>query len=163
MYAFGDLIAFFCIALSASKCARPACVIPMLLCWSFVTFSFIYGNMLAEQKAYTAFRIQTVISDLNSLDIIHSGETDTLQIAGTIGFSPVIENLPPRFRMIRDLVPIMFREKWHPAHNGFFYYYKLGVIVRYSVDLTQMVLPVLVDNLYHTIRGTDGYILVQLK
>jgi hypothetical protein len=47
---------------------------------------------------------------------------------------------------------------------GFYNYYGLKNVVQDDdIDLTTYDLPVIEDHMYHTIRGKDNYILIELK
>ena len=66
--------------------------------------------------------------------------------------------------MLNRLIPITFREDWSWGRAGFSYYYGLHDIKwDDTIDLTTYDLPILKDDIYHTIRGNEKYILLELK
>ena len=104
-----------------------------------------------------------MISDLNSLEQFKTGNVKNVQISGSIGYSPVIKNMPQDYQILNRLIPINFREKWSWGKNRFCYYYNIKNIYCYnSLDLTKEELSVLKDTMYHTIKGNDNYILIEL-
>jgi hypothetical protein len=137
----------------------------MSLSWILFVFAFTYGNALYTQKEYTDFRINQVIEDLNDLDVFNTGEKVTVQISGSIGYSPIIANMPQNYQMLNRLIPITFRtSSWTWAGYGFYHYYGLkNVISNVAIDLTTYDLPIIEEHMYHTIRGKDNYILIELK
>ncbi len=167
MYGFGVFIAFVaCVVVTA-----PKAIIGKLICiclsYVFFMFSFTYGNALFVQKTYTDFRIQRAVDDIMDLDIIRDGEDAsniTMQIEGGIGMAQAIRNMPQDYQILNRLVPITFRGDWLWGRRGFSYYYGLHDIKwDDSIDLTTYDLPVLEDNIYHTIKGNEKYILLELK
>lgn len=98
------------------------------------------------------------------MEIFSSNQPVTVQISGTIGQAPVIRNMPQNYQMLNRLVPSTFQGNWAWGEAGFFRYYDLkNVIPNSSIDLTTYNLPVLSEKMYHTIKGQDNYILVELK
>jgi hypothetical protein len=116
------------------------------------------------QKEYTDFRITQVIEDLNDLEIFTTGEQVTVQIAGSIGYSPVIDNMPQNYQMLNKLIPSTFSGDWMWGLYGFYNYYGLENVVQDDdIDLTTYDLPVIEEHMNYTIRGKDNYILIELK
>lgn len=164
MYGFGVFITFLGITIMERQKNLPFKTIASILSWTFFVFSFTYGNALYSQKEYTDFRINLLIQDLNDMEIFSSNQPVTVQISGTIGQAPVIKNMPQNYQMLNRLVPSTFQGKWAWGEAGFYRYYNLkNVIADSSVDLTTYNLPVLEEKMYHTIKGQDNYILVELK
>lgn len=166
MSAVGVLIAILaiqCCNLDRTIITKLACA---CLSFCFISFSFTYGNALYEQKHYTDFRVQTLISDLNSLDITNDQEKKNLKIIGSIGNAPVIRQMPDDYKLVDKLVPdILVGSGWYWGSYYFMHYFNLQNAFDYndSIDMEKMNLPVLKDNIYHTIRGNDKYILIELK
>lgn len=167
MYCFGAFIAFVACVVATAPKAVPSKLICLCLSWVFFAFAFTYGNALFVQKTYTDFRIQRAIDDIVDLEIIKSKEDAsdiTMQIEGSIGYAQSIRNMPQDYQMLNRLVPITFCEEWSWGRYGFSYYYGLHNIKwDDSIDLTTYDLPVLEDNIYHTIKGNEKYILLELK
>lgn len=162
MYGFGVLIAF----LAVLAVHKDKIYIPRLICtalsWVFLVFSCTYGNMLAEQKRYTDFRIQEVINDLSS--IVNSDETISLKLSGGIGLSPVITNITQNFQILNRLVPATFDGNgWFWGKVYFYGYFSFRNIIETSENLLEYDLPIISDTMYHTILGKEDHILIILK
>jgi len=164
MYGIGCFIAFQGIFAATERprayLSRLACLV---LSWYFFVFSFTYGNALGVQAQYTDFRITEVIDDLAECETLYN-EDVTLQITGSIGYSPVLENMRKEFPMIEKLVPVNFQGDGWWGEYGFRYYYKLPVELKFAdtYDPPEEVLPLVADNYYHTIRADEDYIWVDL-
>ncbi len=165
MYGFGVFVALMGVSIARAKRAYAAKTICFCLSWCLFVFSFTYGNALSAQKNYTDFRIELAIADLNtSMPSPEEGEK-TVQIAGSIGFAPVINHMPIYYQsLLHRLVPVLFQEEWDWGIYQFYNYYGLrNVRLDRTVDLTEMNLPVLKDTMYHTIRGKGNNVLIELK
>ena len=164
MYGFGVFITILAVCTVESR-ERILLKLPaVFLSWTFFVFSFTYGNALYVQKEYTDYRIRMVIDDLKDMDAFLTGETITVQLSGSIGQSPVIRNMPQDYQILNRLVPITFRGNWYWGDYGFGHYYGLKNIKSdSSIDLTTYNLPILEDNMFHTIRGKDNYVLIEIK
>lgn len=164
MYGIGCFIAFLGIFAATEKPkgypAKAACLV---LVWAFFAFSFTYGNALSVQAQYTDFRITEAIDDLKECEALSSEEEVTLQITGTIGYSPVLENMLEDFPMIRKLVPVTFCGDGWWGEYGLRYYYGLPELkFAQTYDPPTFELPLIADNYYHTIRANDTYIWIDL-
>lgn len=163
MYGFGVLIALMTVNISFSKKMYPAKVVCFVLSWCLLVFSFIYGNALSEQKRYNDFRVQMVIDDLNDSNAISEDSTKKIQLSGAMGNSPVIDNMLPHYPILDRIIPSTFSAD-HWGEYYFYNYFDLKNIVRdTSIDLTTLDLPVIEDTIYHTIKGNEDYILIELK
>lgn len=164
MYGFGVLIALIGVSVMNAEKVYPAKVAYLYLCWIFFAFSFTYGNALAEQYRYTNFRVNAVIEDMNDLDIFNSEDMKTVQILGNIGKSPIIRQQPQSYQILNRLVPDTFGRGWVWSEYYFYEYFDFkNTTSDYSIDLTAYDLPIIRDTMYHTIRGNEGYILIELK
>jgi hypothetical protein len=164
MYGFAVLLVLLMAAIAGQKDAAALKALVALFSWVVFVFAFTYGNALYSQKEYTDFVISQVIEDLNDLEIFNSGNKVTVQIAGSIGYAPVINNMPQNYQILNRLIPVNFRESWMWGQYSFYNYYGLrNVVWDDSIDLTEYDLPVIEEHMYETIRGNDNYILVELK
>lgn len=108
-----------------------------------------------------------VISDLNEL--IDGEEIVDLQITGTIGDSPVLENMPQYEGVLSRLIQTTFSgDSWVFDTYYFCYYYDLNNAngsnhFQIVEDLVDQELPVLFDGYYETIYGDETHILIVLK
>ena len=164
MYGFGVLLTVFGMTAAEGKKRVPLKIPAVVLSWVFFVFSFTYGNALSVQKDYTDFRTRLVISDLQEVEAFRSDAPVTVQLSGSIGKAPVLWNMPQNYQMLNRLIPDTFGGGDDLTQYGFYCYYDLqNVVWNPDVDLREMDLPVLEDNMYHTIRGEGSYVLVVLK
>ncbi len=166
MYPFGVLLAIIALNITNDKKQYISKFIVILLCWCFFVFSFTYGNALNEQKRYIDFRVNSVISSLNELEIMNTDEIKTIGIKGTAGDSPVISNMTEGYRkLINRLVRQTFSEKSAWNQYYFAHYFKMkNVIVDFAGEISEDGMKVEVDTMYHKIE-TNGkdMILITLK
>lgn len=171
MYGFGVFITLLGISLATSKkiyCAKLVCV---ALSWCFLVFSFTYGNALQIQEDYAQFRVKEVLDDLNDVDIMISNNDHgaiKIQFSGAIGYAPAIRNIPKDAKILKQLIPSQTSRFRYNELYKFFYYYKLKNVHRNlpqdsGVDFETYNLPVIKDTMFHTIRGKDNCILIDLK
>ena len=164
MYGFGVFITILSICAAEVRQSTEIRVPALTLAWIFFVFSLTYGNALYVQKNYTDFRIMQVITDLNDMEVFLGEKPVVVQIAGSIGQSPVIRPMNKKYNILNRLIPITFRESWSWGQKQFFGYYGLKNVIRdTSIDLTTYELPVIKDTMYHTISGKDQYVLIRLK
>ena len=163
MYGFGCFIAFLGIyAVANAPKACPAKAVTLVLSWMFFVFSFTYGNAWNAQSKYTDFRITEAIDDLAECRTLW-GEDITLQITGSIGYSPVLENMLNEFPIIEKLIPVTFQGDGWWGEYGIRYYYGLpGLKFAETYDPPEKDLPVIADNYYHTIYADETYIWIEL-
>lgn len=166
MYGVGAFLASVAVTVSSSKKAYLFKILCVGLSWIFFVFGFTYANALNEQSKYADFRMTAVIEDLNELDVMKTDSIKTMQITGTIGYSPVIKNMPSSSKMLIRLMPEGFYGGSYWGGFKFINYYNLKNIVWNEdthEDISEYDLPVLKDTMYHTIKGNDQYILIELK
>ena len=164
MYGFGVLLTVFGMTAAEGKKRFSLKIPAVVLSWVFFVFAFTYGNALSVQKDYTDFRTQLVISDLQEMEAFQSDTPVTVQLSGSIGNAPVLRNMPQNYQMLNRLIPGTFGGGDDLTQYGFYCYYGMrNVVWNPDVDLREMDLPVVEDNMYHTIRGEGSYVLVELK
>lgn len=164
MYGFGVFVTLLSVNVAECRQKEVLRMPALAIAWMFFVFSLTYGNALYIQKTYTDFRIAQVITDLNDMDVFLGETPVVVQIAGTIGRSPVVSSMGEGYNILNRLVPIQFDGIWMWGYAQFFSYYGLrNVVCDTSQDLTTYGLPVIKDSMYHTIYGNDEYILVELK
>ncbi|PNV63681.1 hypothetical protein C0033_03270 [Clostridium sp. chh4-2] len=168
MYGFGVWLAILAVICTdyQKDCYRPVQVSRascLALSWCFFVFSFVYGNALAEQQRYVDFRTEMVLSELNRLPEFNTDEVKNIQITGTVGASPIIQNMPQyNDGALKHLIQTTFAGDWEFNTFRFYNYYGLQKI-NVVTNLETKNLPVLSDSYYETIRGDNGNILVELK
>lgn len=164
MYAVGALLSIFGISIAEGKKRFFFKASQMVLCWLFLVFCFTYGNALFVQKEYTDFRVKQVISDLNDLPQLAGDKEVYVQVTGNIGRSPILRNMPQNCQILNRLVPDTFSGGSDWSQYGFYLYYDMkGVVWDQTLDMTGLNLPILEEKMYHTIRGNEDYILIELK
>ncbi len=112
-----------------------------------------------------------MLDDLKDMDIMtpeNSHEKISIQFSGAIGYAPAIKHMPKDSKIMEQLIPPPLSKFRYNELYQFFFYYKLKHIRRNlpqdsGVDFKTYHLPVLKDTIFHTIRGKDGCILIELK
>ncbi len=95
------------------------------------------------------------------MDVFLSGEPVTVQFSGSFGYSPLlVVNVPQNYQMLQRIAS---GATFFYRHEFFNYYGLKNVVQDKSIDLTTYELPVIKDTMYHTIKGKDNYILIELK
>lgn len=165
MYGFGVFITLLIVQIMSTKKMYLSKIVCLALCWLFFVFASTYGNALYMQGMYTDFRITEAIDDIKEIEDIQSSEIVYLQVNGTIGYAPSIEKMPQDYQMLKRLVPITFRgpgSTW--GLFGITNYYGLDNVASWPyTDLATLDLPIVEDNIYHTIRADDKHVLIELK
>lgn len=168
MYGFGVWLALVAVFTVTAQRAYWCKVVCLGLAWIFFVFAFTYGNVLSLQKDYTEFRIEQAIDDLTETHVLEGDIRKTVQVSGTIGYAPAFDHMPQDYQMLKRLVPVAFGGGVGWNSYLFAYFYGLEEHMTWAgwdteLDLTEKDLPVVVDNLYHTIRADDQYVLIELK
>lgn len=137
-------------------------IIYAALAWSFLIFSLTYGNALSQQQAYLNYRVELLANDLNELEIMKTNGIKKIRIVGDIGIAPVIMNMA-------DAYPLLERTIFTGLSEGFwggYYFYHYFNIPDVEVTTEESEcnnLPVIKDTMYHTIRGSNYSILIELQ
>ena len=167
MYGIGVLLAIISVNITAISKNNFIKIVCILLSWCFFVFSFSYGNALAEQKRYTDFRVNMLITDLNKLQPQNNMDM-LMQLDGNIGKSPALtRRIDKRYPIIKRLVPSTLGADWVWNQYYLYNYFNLPRIKQHfdtkKQDFKKFNLPVIVNSRYHDIMANDKYILVQLK
>lgn len=140
--------------------------IPKMICaalaWSFLTFSLTYGNALSQQQAYLDYRINLLASDLNELEIMKTNELKKIQIVGDIGIAPVITSMADAYPLLERTIFTGLSEGYW---GGYYFYHYLNIP---NIEVTTEEnkyndLPIIKNTMYHTIRGNNSNILIELQ
>jgi hypothetical protein len=135
----------------------------LLVSYNFLVIDLAYGNALAEQKQYQNFRTALLIADINR-NLDNSLVEPVIRIENNIGYSPVIDNISKTCPLVKRLVYIALSGGNEWGHLPLHYYrFNHAADYEYANDNSFSVLPVLVDNHYHTIRGDGKYFFITLK
>lgn len=165
MYGIGVFIAILGIRIADCPRGIPGKLACLALSWVFFVFSFTVGNAYYVQSQYTDYRISAVINELLTTGTLDTDSPRQAVITGTIGYAPAVENMAQGCNMLRRLVPITFQEKWFWGGYGFDHYYGLKnitVVEMEREDLEDLNLPLVADNILHTIRADGEYIWIDL-
>ena len=164
MYGFFVWVSFIGIVISTSPKAYISKIIVFILSWSFFSFSFTYGNALNVQQKYTDFRAVLIIQDLNEIDILKTNKIKNIQISGTIGRAPIVKNMIKDFPVLQRLTASKISSYGGWGQYYLFNYFGIkNIKVDPKIDLKEYDLPILKDTMYHTIRGNDKNILIEVK
>ena len=142
----------------------------LFLSWCCFIFSFTYGNALAVQKDYSHMKTAALISTLEHENLLSEDHVHGLQLSGTIGYSPVIQNMESHYPIITRLVPETLGGGWEWSEYEFSNYWNLPVYSypyeqEGNADLSTLSeedLPTISESSEYTIRANDSYILVIL-
>lgn len=163
MYGFGFCITLLCVSASEGQGSVAVKLAPIVLAWSFLVFAFSYGNALSVQKEYSDFRIQMALEDLNELELLRQEEPVYLEVSGSIGRSPILENMPKNGNILNRLIPDTFSGNWMWGQYQLQYYYKLNTIWEEGTLTDPAELPNVEEKLFHTIRYNNECIQIELK
>ena len=167
MYGIGVLLTLLGIITAEGKGGIPLKTATFVLSWAFFVFSFTYGSALSAQKEYTQFRTYMVIQDINEMEVFQSGDEVRVQITGDIGIAPMIRNLPQNYDMLNRLIPTTFgvgNDEGDLPLLSFYQNYDLrNVTEEQNADFSKLDLPVVKDNMYHTICAEGNQVLIKLK
>ena len=165
LYGFGVLIAILSILTVRTAKLHLSAVVPILLSWCFFIFCFVYGNALGQQADYTQLRLNVLISDLNSLDIMKNGQIKNIQFENNLPKAPAVKAASENYKILPRLIPCTLG-KYTWARYYFYEYLNIPDIQHdktISLKDQKDSLPVLKDTPYHTIRGEADKILITLK
>ncbi|WP_026488649.1 glucosyltransferase domain-containing protein [Butyrivibrio sp. XBB1001] len=167
MLGLGTLIAIIFIKLSCLSRPTLSKLCFLIVNWCFFVYALAYGNAMKEQGRYTDFRMQVLISDLNTLDY-NEKELKCLGVTGDIGYSPVITKMNNHYDYVRKLLSYNVQDD--PSFlfgEGFYLYNYFGLNTRFTydevLDFEKLNLPLVIDNMYETVYANDEYVYVKLK
>lgn len=169
MFGVGVYIAFVGLGnLAQGKENWGTRILTAILSWMFITFSCAYGNALSAQKEYADFRISEVIQDLTELEEFNTNDEKIVQITGSVGYSPIIENMSDGYNMLKRLIPVQFDSSGWGEYKMLHYYGLDDVCIStYDNAITRVEIyddwDVLHENFYHAIYEKDGYFIIELK
>ncbi|MDO4612095.1 MAG: glucosyltransferase domain-containing protein [Candidatus Saccharibacteria bacterium] len=162
MYGFGALIAIYALSCQNYRFAEFSNYGVLILSWCFFSFSFAYGNALDEQIKYNSFYMNALVEDISAyVKNSESPEDRTrLQIDGSFGVSPIVENSPYGELFVRLIQPSL-HEYWRWIYNDCFYeYYRLRVEL--VQDLSEDDMPLVYSDYYYNIYADESAVLVKL-
>jgi hypothetical protein len=142
-------------------------VFTVFFAYSFVAFSYMYGNAQSAQKMYTESRTNALLADLNEY-CPNPAET-VFQFDGNIGWAPQTDVPNSIYPLIRRDMNMNLEDPWGclfimKQHGyGKFSAHEIENIDNIHIDLKSMNLPVLKDTGLHTIRGDGKNFYITLK
>ena len=169
MYAFGLMIGLFAMSLSALSDERAVIgkAAVVMLSISFLSFAFIYGNALTQQKEYTDYRMEQVLAPLTEIVSERPDETYVVKIEGGTGYAPSIEMLPASLSMVQRLVTTSFSE-YFGGWNATELYRYYGLPLRMAAPeeypyFNDKEMECYKDDFYASIYRSGNYVLIRLK
>ena len=167
MLGVGIFIAAIAIVAASENKIMILKLLPILLFWCWFTFSFTYGNAMAEQKRYNEFRMQVMIDDLKDLNAIKNAEQNNEKVQvmfiGNAGFSPVLRNMQKRgnilTRLLRDAT-LGENGSWQDRY--LFNYYDLPDCIEVTHNVKWAEMPAVKDNVYQTIFSDNEHIIIDV-
>jgi hypothetical protein len=157
LYGSGIALAIIGIYLVSSR-SRLAAVSAIALSWCFFVFAFSYGNALADQKRYTAFRLEMALRDLSASFPDRKSDEMTLLLENGIGFSSLTENAAKHYPLIKRLVPDNRHYHLYRYLVDYFHWGKGEEDAPVDGDLT-----LVFDSYYHTIQSDGKRIILIFK
>lgn len=164
MYGIGAFIALICLYLASCQKAYVAKCVLAMFSWTLIVFAAVYGNALSVQKEYVNFRMQTLLSDINSLETIHNGKDKEFFLINinVLGNAPAIHKTIKLYPILGMLIHENFF--WNPYAVLHYYGVKNMVMnVEKTLSPEKIPYPVLKDTMYHTITGDADHLLIILK
>jgi len=169
IYSFGLFIGILALVsvVEGDEKAIVAKVCAVMLACCFFVFGFTYGNALSQQKEYTEYRMEMVLETLTEITEKNTDKVYTVQVKGTTGFAPMIDNMPKSMNMIRRLIPVEFSEnfaRW--SASPIYQNYGLNIIswgATDDPDYLELDLPLYEENYYYSIYAEDYMILIVLE
>jgi hypothetical protein len=171
LFGFTTLLALVAVELAGQK-GLPKKLVPAALVWCFFTFSFTYGNVLADHCRYREFYASMLTADLSK--IIPSGQEDIqIQLQGDIGDAPVTRHVIKHYPLIRKMAPVDIGGKNLDDYTYLIDYFNLNSQGRTisgsllgadgSNNFTALDMPLKTENIYYTIKSDGAHILIVFK
>ena len=167
MLGFGIFVAAIAIVSAAgTDRIRAGKIAVILLFWCWFTFSFTYGNAMAEQKRYNDFRIQMLISDMKDVNGVREAKVKgpiQIMFVGNAGFSPVIRNMENRGNILTRLL----RDETLGEGGAWINQYLLKYFGMPDVELVETDkgwrdMSVAKDDMYQTVYSQDNRIKIEI-
>ncbi|MGX2982384.1 glucosyltransferase domain-containing protein [Helicobacter sp. 23-1045] len=157
------LSAFILPKSTALKNLSKICII--LLGYICIAFANAYGNALAKQQEWMAFRANLALNDLLKVGL--DSNKAMVFIKGNIGYAPVAKRLVERHKVASRIIPILMTEGWGWNQSAFWHLkspYKIEYDIKKCKNFSDKKSPkILLDNEYHTISNVDFCVFLTLK
>lgn len=165
LYGFGFLCTIIALNTVKEKRRYISKILVLCLCYSLVTFAFTYGNALSQQKEWLTFIEDTIVSELNQMDIMTNSNTKTIRIHGSAGYAAPIRKLrSDYYNIIVDLVPTLRGSYEGGSWRLERYYNMKNIKFVYNDEGMPNDLELYNETMYYTIEtNNEDYILITLK
>jgi hypothetical protein len=161
MYSVGVLLAILSVDICFSL--KKIFSFPVfILCWCFFVFAFAYGNCLADQKRYDAFRAELLLNDLAHIIIEKPAKSYKFACINSVGFSAVVKNTAQDNPIIKRLIYVTVRNSPF-TYISLAQHYKFPLYWDKKLAERKDEIPIVFDSFYHTIKKNDDEIVVILK
>lgn len=164
---FGIWISLICLSIATLNKGRSIGAIGVIgIAWLFFGYQFTYGNALKEQQRYVDYRINLALTDFNRY-YVDSKTKLYVQLDGTIGQSPVIENMHRAYPLLEKNIPSVLVGRSHLFDQLYFYGYfglkNVERITQEEEDYSKLNLPVILDTRFHKFQSSGNKVLITLK
>lgn len=163
MYPLGAAIAIFAVyAVSGEKKAGVLKIPVVILSYCFLVFALTYGNALKEQDNFRNMVMDMVTSDINELPMMQDGKTKNVMLRGSVGFSPVILNMPTNYTIMQRLLMPSYSE--YVPWMAYKLTHQSGLhLTVVEGDLEEDELSILKETVLYNLYGDEENILVEFK
>ncbi len=161
MYGFGVFLAVLAVLVTSLPKSTIAKLSALYLSWCLIIFAFLYGNVVKDQQDYMDFRVETVLHDLHAMESFQAENDKKIQITGTMGMTPILENMPQYGKVLNRMVTLTFNQRSSFNYFAFMNFYDLENIEE-SHHLDEMDLPLVLDGYYHSIYSDGTNFLIEL-
>ena len=134
-------------------------VIVTILCYTMLVFAICYGNTLAQQKEYNFLRTNLLVADL--ADICSDINEVKLHINNNIETAPTVSTATKILPLAKRLCNGIFGDDRWGYHYLSQYFHFNFLKVKEPIDDSDF--PILKENVYHIIKGKNGFITVTFK
>lgn len=164
MYGMTFAVAIVSIVLVSYKNLYLINTTPLVLSWLFFVFIIIYGNTISVQREYETFRKQELCADFKDIPSLNDHTKPlNLQIKGSVGYCKQVKNVMKEYPTLQCLLFIPMDNFPYNELLNYYDFYNVQLITENTDDFEQYQLPVLKDNIYHTISAKNNYVLIKLK
>lgn len=164
MYGFGLFVSLLTITVASGRHLFLCKIAVGVLAWALISFSYMYGNALQVQNEWMHFRADYAVQRMAEIDLVMANEEVRLQITGTIGYAPALEETIDRNPMLSSLVPVTLQGPAWGGRQHLLYYYGMNFCDAPSVDEEDWSnLPLLQEDYYQAIRGEGDRLQLALK
>ena len=170
LYSMGIVLAVMsCVIIGNRDCKNiPGKLAAIMLCWTFFSFAFTYGNALSQQQQYEEFRKIVLATDLAELKTNLENDKTELKIRGNVGLARSVRKISEQYPVLRKNICILLQNSsWGPCtllpYCELDTVYKEESSTERKMEIDTSEFSVLKKSLYHTIYDGGDYIVVKLR